>query len=111
MSRARTHHHTAKKHRVMVVKKASNTHVVDRLTYGIAILEPLITLPQVYAIWNTKDASGVSISSWAGYWIFGIIWLWYGIVHKDKAIITYNSLYLGLECLIVIGAIMYGGHW
>ena len=109
MSRTNAHRHLAKKHRAIQVKKSARW--VDRATYLVAIIEPIITIPQVYAIWSTRNASGVSILSWSGYWLFGIIWLYYGIIHRDKAIITYNVLYLITEALILAGALLYGGHW
>ncbi len=111
MSRSNPHRHLAKKHRIIQVKKSAQHHWVDRTTYLVAIIEPIITIPQVYAIWSTRNASGVSILSWSGYWLFGLVWLYYGIIHKDKAIIIYNGLYLVAEALILIGALLYGGHW
>lgn len=100
-------------HRATTVSKLKHkqTAFIDQLTYVAAVIEPIITFPQVYAIWVGKDATGVSISSWLGYWILGIIWLYYGLVHRDKAIIIYQVLYTVLGILIVIGATMYGGHW
>jgi len=109
MSHHRRHHH--KKRRVLVVKKTRKYQLVDRMTYICAIIEPLLSIPQVYAIWSQRNAAGVSVSSWIGYWLFGFVWLWYGTVHRDKAIIIYELLYIVVEAAIVLGALLYGGHW
>ncbi len=88
-----------------------NSGVVDRLTYAAAIIEPIITLPQAIQIFRTGNAEGVSILSWLGYELLQIIWLWYGIVHKDKVIILYSVLYAFVQAAVIAGAILYGGKW
>lgn len=100
-----------KKQRVLVVKKQAKPKLVDRLTYLVAIIEPAVTLPQVYVIFHDKTAAGIAISSWVGYQFFTVIWLWYGIVHKEKAIIIYQFLWLILQTLIIIGGLIYGAKW
>lgn len=99
------------KRRTLIVKKQSNAKLVDRLTFMAAVLEPLITLPQVYEIFHQKTAAGVSISSWVGYEILTLIWLWYGIVHSEKLVIIYQGLFSITMLGVIIGAIMYGGSW
>lgn len=110
MSRYHRHQH-AKKHRVLVVKKQANAKLVDRLTYSAAILEPLFTLPQVYLIFHNKTAAGVSISAWIGYELLTFIWLWYGVTHKERVIIVYQGLFAVLQAAVIIGAVLYGGHF
>lgn len=104
-------HIQQKKHKVLVLKKQAKPKFVDRLTYIVAIVEPAVTLPQVYVIFHDKTAAGIALSSWIGYQFFTAIWLWYGIVHKDKAIIIYQILWLVLQTMIIIGGLMYGAKW
>lgn len=104
-------HVQQKKHKVLVVKKQANYKLVDRLTYIVAIVEPAITLPQVYIIFHDRTAAGIALSSWVGYELFTSIWLWYGIVHKDKIITIYQIMWLILQTLIIIGGLMYGAKW
>ena len=77
----------------------------------VAVLEPVITLPQAYQIFRDRSATGVSITSWIGYEVFTLIWLWYGVAHKDKAITLYSLLYAFVQLAVIMGAIMYGGKW
>lgn len=104
-------HVRQKRQKVLVVKKQANSKLVDRMTYIVAIIEPAVTLPQVYVIFHDRTAAGVAISSWIGYQLFTLIWLWYGIVHKDKIIITYQLMWLVMQMLIIIGGLMYGAKW
>jgi uncharacterized protein with PQ loop repeat len=110
MTRYHRHLHH-KKHRVLIAKKQAKPLLVDRLTYGAAILEPIITIPQVVVIFQQKTAAGVSLSSWIGYEILTAIWLWYAVVHKDRLILVYQGLFFIVQGLVIAGAIMYGASW
>lgn len=100
-----------KNKKTLIVKKQLKPKIVDRLTYAAAIIEPIITLPQAIQIFRTGNAEGVSILSWLGYELLQIIWLWYGIVHKDRIIILYSILYAVVQAAVIFGAILYGGKW
>ena len=110
MSKYHRHIHQ-KKQKVMAVKRQEKPKLVDRLTYLVAVIEPVVTLPQVYVIFHEKNASGIAISSWLGYQLFTIVWLWYGIVHKEKVIIFYQAAWLILQTAIIFGAVKYGASW
>ena len=100
-----------KSHKALVVKKQAKPLWIDRLTYLVALIEPAITLPQLYLIFHDKTAAGISLSSWLGYEIFTVIWLIYGIVHKEKVIILYQTLWLILQAGVIVGGLMYGAKW
>ncbi len=81
---------------------------VDRAVYIAGILGPVMTLPQLWKIWVVKNAAGVSLFSWASFLAAAVIWLVYGILHKDKPIIVNYALWVILEALIVVGVVLYG---
>ena len=66
-----------------------------------------MNLPQLIKILDTKDASGVSLTSWIGFSIFSLVWLIYGLVHKEKPIIFMNFALLIVQSLIAIGTFIY----
>ena len=79
----------------------------DRFIVLVGVLNAVFTLPQVLQIWIGQDASGVSIVSW-GYYAFGsLMFLIYGIIHKEIPIIVNYSAAMVLYVLIVLGALMY----
>lgn len=85
--------------------------LVDRITLLASIAGPIITLPQLYDIYHGQSAAGVSIVSWVGYELLTLIWIWYGIVHKNKIILAGQILYVVIQLGIIIGALIYGGSF
>ena len=81
---------------------------LDKLILVVAVLYPLMTLPQIYKIWTTHDASGVSLPTWVLYTVFTIPFLIYGIVHKEKPLIIMYSLWLLVYIGVLGGIILYG---
>ena len=81
---------------------------VDDLVYAVGVLGPLFGSVQVYKIWVYKDAAGVSVLLFGSGIIFNMVWFVYGILHKEKPIILMYSLWLIINTLITIGAILYG---
>lgn len=81
---------------------------LDKLIYVVGVVGPLMILPQIIKIFVLKEAQGVSLLSYSSLVILSGIWLWYGIVHKEKPIIITNSLWMVLHAIIVIGVLIYG---
>jgi len=81
---------------------------VDKLVMLAGIVGVLMTFPQIWLIYVGKTAAGLSLSSWISYWLIGIIWLFYGIIHKERPIIIINGLWFFLYLAIIIGIIIYG---
>jgi uncharacterized protein with PQ loop repeat len=80
---------------------------IDELAYVFGIAGPLFSIPQLYAIWSTHDAKGVSLISWSAFTVGSLFWLFYGLTHKEKPIIISQSLWFILQLIIVIGIILY----
>jgi uncharacterized protein with PQ loop repeat len=97
--------------RSAVTKKAKKHTLVDRATYTAAIVEPIITIPQAADIFVHHTAAGISLSSWIGYELLTVVWVWYAIAHKDRLILIYNSMYFVVQTVIIIGGFMYGARW
>ena len=103
MSRHFAHHRIRFKHLTHTQQKS----LIKRSVLAIAVIEPLMTLPQVYEIWVVKNAEGVSSLTWGLYLIAAVIWLLYGLQLKDKPIIISSILWLFFESAVVIGTIVY----
>jgi len=106
-------HHFHKRKRIHLKKeefpsKNKKVRFLDGLIYVVSVIGPLMTLPQIFKIWVLKNAEGVSFISWGTYTISAGIWLWYGIVHKDKPIIIANILWIIIHLMVVIGILVYG---
>jgi len=80
----------------------------DKLMYFVAVVIPLMTIPQIIKIWNNKSAQDVSLETWVAYLISAILWLIYAIKHKEKPLILNSILWILLELLVIAGVIFYG---
>ena len=108
---ARHHQHVRKRlYKNLEMYPADNKlrHALDIAVYCASFFGLVMTLPQLWNIWIVRNASGVSALSWIAYSLSAIIWLMYGIVHKEKPIIYSNTFAVVFNILIVIGTLMYG---
>ena len=80
---------------------------MDKLVYVAGIGSPIMTFPQLYKIWINKTTEGLSLVTWIAYFITAIIWLSYGVVHKDRPIIITNILWVVMDIAIILGIILY----
>lgn len=99
------HQHHARLHEIE--RRIQKYFILTKLVLAMAIIEPLMTLPQVYEIWIKQEAQGVSLLTWSFYISAAIIWLLYGLKIKDRPLIVASSLWLVVELVVVVGLILY----
>ena len=80
---------------------------LDKFLIFVAIMGPLMTLPQILKIYIEQNSVGVSAWSWGLYSFFNIPWIVYGFVHKEKPIILGYSLWFVTNLVVVVGVLMY----
>lgn len=97
-------------HAVLHAYPSSNRLIrfVDGVMYVMGIIGPLVSIPQLIEIYIRQNAEGISVSTWLGYVFLTALWLVYGIVHRERPIILTQVLWLIVNILVVIGAILYG---
>ena len=79
----------------------------DKFILTIAVIGPLLTLPQIAKIFVLKDVAGLSIITWSLYTLFIIPWIIYGFLHKEKPIIISSVLWIMLDSFVVAGILLY----
>ncbi|MBI5457412.1 hypothetical protein HY971_01675 [Candidatus Kaiserbacteria bacterium] len=82
--------------------------LLDKAVLGVGVIGPLASIPQVLKIYLTQDATGLSGISWGIWALLDIPWIAYGLVHRERPIIVAYSLWLTVNSLVFIGALMYG---
>lgn len=82
--------------------------ILDKLTFVAGIVGPLTVLPQIYEIFSTQDASGVSLTTWVLIFIVTLPWVFYGFAHRDRSIIVSFILWEVVNAMVAIGVILYG---
>jgi len=80
---------------------------LDKLIYVAGILGPILTIPQIFILFSTKSAEGISLISWASYLIGSIVFFFYAIVHKTKPLILIYCFWIFVHIIMVIGIILY----
>jgi uncharacterized protein with PQ loop repeat len=80
---------------------------LDDVVYLTGMLIAIMTIPQAYKIWSTKDAAGVSILTWVTYFLAAIILAIYGVVHKEQPIVLTDVSQAIVEIVIIVGIIMF----
>lgn len=91
---------------MFTVKKKKET--LDYFVYFASILGPIMTVPQAWTIWSSQSATNVSLITWLTYAVLSLIWLAYGIFHKEKPLIILNILLVTVNIIIVAGILVYG---
>lgn len=82
--------------------------ILDKLIYIVGIVQPLTAIPQVYKIWIGQEAGGISIFTYTSFVLFDLVWVYYGIVHKERPIVVMYCLWIVLNASVAIGALIYG---
>lgn len=82
--------------------------IMKQLLGGMSIFTLLMTVPQIYTIWASGQAVGVSLLSWTAYWISAFVWFVYGIQKRDRNIYLPCIGWLLLDGAVVVGVIVYG---
>jgi uncharacterized protein with PQ loop repeat len=87
--------------------KDKYVRLLDQLLLVIAIVAPIMSIPQVLKIYLHHNSSGISTFSFVMFTLFNIPWIFYGIVHKEKPIVITYILWFISNIFIVVGSLMY----
>jgi uncharacterized protein with PQ loop repeat len=81
--------------------------LLDRLLLIIAIIGPIMALPQLIAVYSTQNATNISFLSWGSWALMNLFWLAYGIVHKEKPIIVAYILWFIVNTMMALAPILF----
>jgi uncharacterized protein with PQ loop repeat len=95
-------------HLFKYLQQKQNRTKVDALMSVAAVAHPLMAAPQIYKVFSTQQAAGLSIWTWAAWFGLGLIFMAYGIAHKLKPYIIMQLLWLTVDILMIVGIILYG---
>jgi uncharacterized protein with PQ loop repeat len=86
---------------------AGHAEALNRVLGGMSIFTMLMTVPQVFNIWVSHQAAGVSVVSWSAYLLSAVLWFVYGLRKRDKNIYLPCVGWVGLDVAVVVGALIY----
>lgn len=87
--------------------ETSYTRFLDKITFVIGVIGPFTVLPQIYSIFSTHSAEGVSFSTWMLMFVVTFPWVLYGIAHKEKSIIVSFTLWEIVNLTVAMGVLIY----
>lgn len=87
--------------------KKEEKRLINRVCAVFAVLMPLTALPQITLLYQTQDASGLSLLMWVLYCIGCVPFLLFGIIYKHWQIIVLNVLWLVVQAVMIAGILMY----
>jgi len=78
---------------------------LEKILRVLSVMTMLMTVPQVWAVWFSGDAAGVSPLSWGAYLFSACLWFIYGVQKRDKTIYLACIGWIVLDAAIVVGAV------
>jgi uncharacterized protein with PQ loop repeat len=100
-------HKSERKSKVKPLGQSKYITFLDKLTFVVGVIGPFTVLPQIYGIFSTRSANGVSLATWLLIFIVTLPWILYGVAHKDKSIIVSFTLWEVANLAVVIGVLLY----
>lgn len=79
----------------------------DRVMYTVAIVAPLVLLPQVYRIFAYQDVGGLSLLTAVFLSFFNLLWIMYGMLHKAIPIVIANTAFFALNLASVYAILIF----
>lgn len=80
---------------------------LDRLLIIIAVVGPIMAIPQLYQVYFYQNAAGISALSWFSWAAMNLIWLTYGFVHKEKPIIITYILWFIVNMMMAVAPFIF----
>jgi MtN3 and saliva related transmembrane protein len=79
----------------------------DWVGYTAALLTTIAFLPQAWAVLKTRDTRSLSLTMYIVYTLGILLWLAYGILRRDGALIAANSITALFSLTILLAKLRY----
>lgn len=89
------------------IHKTSYTKFLDKTTFVMGVIGPFTVVPQIYSIFHSHSAAGVSLFTWILMFVVTFPWVLYGIAHKEKSIIVSFILWEVVNAGVALGVMLY----
>ncbi|HVV26241.1 MAG TPA: PQ-loop domain-containing transporter [Candidatus Saccharimonadales bacterium] len=100
-------HKYERRQKIKQSRKSPYIAFLDKLTFVAGVVGPFTVLPQIYSIFHTHSAAGVSVATWLLIFIVTFPWILYGMAHREKSIIVSFMLWEVVNMTVVVGALIY----
>jgi len=80
--------------------------LIDTVISYSTVLMVATYVPQVYVIWIQHQYQGVSFWSWAAFLVSSLFWVFYGYIHRSRAIMLMNASVAVMQLCILAGILV-----
>jgi uncharacterized protein with PQ loop repeat len=88
-----------------ITSRSSQPGPLERMLRGFSVVTLLMTVPQVWSVWTSRDVGGVSLISWSTYLLSACLWFVHGLRNGDKTIYLACIGWILLDAAVVVGVI------
>jgi len=88
-------------------RKIKSTDKLDTLALVVGVIQPLATLPQIFLVYSSQDASQVSLFMWTSYNVASVVLLAYGFKYKLTPIIWAQVLWLLVQTPMMLAVFIF----
>lgn len=79
----------------------------DKVMYVVAIGGPFIFLPQAIQIFMSGQVAGLSLLTWCLLVVMNVLWVFYGLLHKEIPIVASNGFNFFINLLVVAAILIH----
>jgi len=91
----------------VVASRSLTRTLFDDGMYAVALVTPVLTLPQLVLIWTNRQTAGVSLVTWAAYTVMSGVWLIYGLLQRQKPLILSQACLFVVDFAVVLGVVIF----
>jgi len=82
--------------------------MLRRALGAMSVFTIVMTAPQIWTIWISHQAAGVSVTSWSAYLLSALLWFWHGLRKRDPNIYLACIAWIAADGAVIAGALIYG---
>ena len=92
-------------HRLKIYHQKPAGQAFEKLMLLVAVVEPLMTMPQVIEIYGHSGPHSISLVTWAMYFAASILWVIYGLKTRNRPIMISGLLWVIMDGAVVAGVL------
>lgn len=82
--------------------RKQTVRTVDMLAYIIGVGGNLAAIPQIVKAWQS-NAPGLAVLTWLLFVCFGVVWLAYAILHRQRPLIVAQTVGIAANMAVISG--------
>lgn len=82
--------------------------LLDRVIFAVALVSPVMTIPQIWKIYSSHEAVGLSFPTFAAYAGTAVFWYVYSARRRDTVVMLHATASLLAYGAVAVGIALYG---